>query len=175
MFKAPAILRRLNLGLNTNTLYYRKSKFIEIPTDRVFNTILDIPNYHNFVPWCTESRWIDQPIRDHSPQFHRNAILTVNFLFVKESYVSKVSYEPHRYIKAVASDSKLFEKLDTTWALQSENNGTLIDFSICYKFRNPLYQHLSNTFNDKIAKTMLSQFVNECNFRLNSDKRLYNT
>ncbi|BAM40791.1 uncharacterized protein TOT_030000053 [Theileria orientalis strain Shintoku] len=174
MFKAPAILRRLNLSLNTDILYYRKSKFIEIPTNHVYNTILDIPNYHKFVPWCTESHWIGQPIEDDYSKIHRNALLTVNFLFVKESYVSKVSYEPHRYIKAVASDSKLFEKLDTTWALQSENNGTLIDFSICYKFRNPLYQHLSNTFNDKIAKTMLSHFVDECNFRLNPYKRCHN-
>uniref|UniRef100_A0A3B0MTL9 Polyketide cyclase / dehydrase and lipid transport, putative n=1 Tax=Theileria annulata TaxID=5874 RepID=A0A3B0MTL9_THEAN len=164
MYKGYNILK--NIKLNTNILIYKKTKLVDLPIKIIYDTIIDIPNYHKFVPWCKESNWIDELNEDIKN--YRKALLTINFLLLKESYISKVSFEPYNYIKAIAYDSKIFEKLDTNWNLKKTENGTIIDFSISYQFRNPFYQHLSNTFNNSITKTMLSQFIKECYHRYNS-------
>ncbi|EAN30672.1 Polyketide cyclase / dehydrase and lipid transport family protein [Theileria parva strain Muguga] len=174
MFKGYNILRGINLGLNTELLIYKKRKLVNLPVKIIYDTIIDIPNYHKFVPFCHESNWLDEAKTEEKSEINdegtkiRNALLTVNFLLFKESYVSKVIFQPYNFINAMAYDSEIFERLDTRWNLSALESGTAIDFSICYRFRNPFYQHLSNTFNNTIAKTMLTQFIKECTHRHNS-------
>ncbi|EKX73112.1 conserved hypothetical protein [Theileria equi strain WA] len=161
------MFKNLNFIFNSKVFNYQDSKIVRLPRNVVYNTIADVPNYHRFLPWCKESEWVSDvhSINDSKKKIARNAILTVHFALIRESYVSKVILEPEKAVQAIAADSILFERLDTNWEMTCKEDVTLINFSICYKFNNPFYQHLSTSFNSIIANTMLRHFIEECHSR----------
>jgi len=80
-----------------------------------------VASYPHFVPFCTGSRIIDKA-RDgdsSTSPVSMDAELTVGFLSLKESYISKVTCKPFLSVEAVASSSTpLFKTLSTTWRFQ---------------------------------------------------------
>ena len=63
---------------------------------QLYNVVADVASYPRFIPFCTGSRIIDKVRHGDSSTspISMNAELTVGFLSLKESYVSKVTCRP---------------------------------------------------------------------------------
>ncbi|KAK1444322.1 hypothetical protein BgAZ_102280 [Babesia gibsoni] len=169
------MLRGLNLLSTVKPVHHKKSQLITVPRELVYRTVLDVPSYCRFLPWCNQSAWIDsnEPCDLQAIRGQRLARLSVDFKIFKESYVSKVTFEAHNYIKAVAADSDLFDNLDTVWEFKEQGDSTLIDFYITFNFRRDLYQTISSSLSHMLAKKMLDHFIKECHLRHKSDTFLH--
>ncbi|ORM40775.1 putative coenzyme Q-binding protein [Babesia sp. Xinjiang] len=165
------MLKCLNLFTLTGPLHYKKTKLLSIPRGIVYNTVLDIPSYSQFLPWC-KSYWIDyaNDCELAARPGQRKACLTVDFKLLKESYTSQVQFEPLDYIRAVAADSALFETLDTVWEFKDQGDATIVNFYIVFKFNLGVYQRISASMSDTLTNTMVEQFVKECYRRHNNQK-----
>ncbi|KAK1936901.1 hypothetical protein X943_003580 [Babesia divergens] len=158
MFKGCKLL------FSAKPFHHTTAQLVTVPIDLVYSTVLDVPSYSRFLPWCKRSQWIgEQNLCESSPLCgNRMASLAVDFKIFKESYTSNVSFEHCRYIKAVAADSDLFDTLDTVWEFKSQGDNTLIDFYITFKFHRELYQAISSSLGHMLTATMLEHFVKEC-------------
>jgi coenzyme Q-binding protein COQ10 len=110
---------------------------------QLYNVVADVASYPSFIPFCTGSRIIAKARHGDSSSSPESmdVELTVGFLSLKESYVSRVTCKPflsvevsavwslpeyrphhraHLSTQAVASSSTpLFKTLSTTWRFQS--------------------------------------------------------
>ncbi|GFE52695.1 coenzyme Q-binding COQ10 homolog mitochondrial-like, putative [Babesia ovis] len=168
---------RFNLIFLNKPFTYNKTQLLTIPRSIVYNTVLDIPNYSKFLPWCKRSYWIDNTDASEvlSSEGQRKAKLTVDFKLIRESYISKVQFDPLNRIQAVAADSGLFETLDTVWEFKDNGDSTIVDFNITFKFHLGLYQSISASMSNALTSTMVDHFVKECYRRHNNNGLLHNT
>lgn len=62
-----------------------------------------------------------------------------------ERYTSRVEVRPGEYVKALATDTRLFSRLVNEWHFKPgpTHNSTTVDFVVEYKFHNSLYAHVS--------------------------------
>ncbi len=73
------------------------------------------------------------------------AELQVGFSLFKESYTSRVEVCPNTFVKACATNTRLFSLLRNEWFFKPAPNkeGTIVDFVVQYQFHNALYAHVS--------------------------------
>jgi ribosome-associated toxin RatA of RatAB toxin-antitoxin module len=115
-----------------------------------------------------------------------DAKLEIGYPPIKESYISHVSMIRPHMVKAISTETRLFEylinewkfhkldncshpnKLDTTKKITSnENNESksnvedrcLVEFYVSFKFHSPLYAEITNLFLDKMFKQMVGAFT----------------
>jgi len=101
---------------------YHERKILPYQARQLYDVVADVGSYPRFIPFCTGTRIIDQKRQGDSPtsRISMDAEMTVGFLSLKESYVSKVTCTPYTSVEAVASSSTpLFKTLSTTWCFQS--------------------------------------------------------
>ncbi|KAK2194763.1 bifunctional START-like domain superfamily/Coenzyme Q-binding protein COQ10 [Babesia duncani] len=162
------MLRVNRILFKTECFNYKKQRVVNVPRHIVYNTVIDIPQYSLFLPWCNRSHWLNNGscTVDSSIKGQNEALLDIKFGLFHESYVSRVSYEPFNQIEAVAANNSLFEKLDTLWKLDEiDQYKTLVDFEISLKFHNCVYQRLMKSFKYTITNAMLHHFIVECENR----------
>ena len=106
---------------------------------QLYEVVADIASYPRFIPFCTGSRILSKSRQRESATspLTMDAELTIGFLSMKESYVSKVTCKPYIsvevrmivriavpcltkcFLQAVASSTTpLFKTLSTTWRFQ---------------------------------------------------------
>ncbi|EIN10774.1 hypothetical protein PUNSTDRAFT_100548 [Punctularia strigosozonata HHB-11173 SS5] len=111
------------------TQEYHQQKILPYTRRQLYNIVSDVSSYPNFVPFCTNARILTtspilQPMSsDRAQQLPAPSVmeaeLTVGFMSLKESYVSRVTCVPHDSVRAEASSSTpLFKTLVTEWRFQ---------------------------------------------------------
>jgi len=71
-------------------------------------------------------------------------------------------------LEAVASSSKLFEKLVTTWRFEpvpqspTVDDKTLVTLDLAFAFADPLYAAISAAFFGEVSKLMVQAFEGRC-------------
>nr|XP_056719793.1 coenzyme Q-binding protein COQ10 homolog B, mitochondrial-like [Euleptes europaea] len=124
--------------------------------EQMYDVVADIASYRLFVPWCTSSRVLSR----HN-EFSR-AELEVGFPPVVERYISEISLVPHRQIRAVSKDGRLFQHLETLWQFGPGRAGhpdtCTLSFYVSFEFRSILHSQLANLFFDEVVKQMVSAF-----------------
>ena len=162
---------------------YREKRLIGYSQQQLFNIIVDVNRYAQFVPWCASSRI-------KTRQSHRipgdrietvmHAELGIGFKAFNESYTSKVVAIEPSSIKAVAADSSIFRILTNSWTLTPAPHAALrssplsptqlkdlpphqypacyLDFYVAFEFRSLLYAQVSALFLDEVSKMMVASF-----------------
>jgi coenzyme Q-binding protein COQ10 len=72
---------------------------------QLYNVVADVASYPSFLPFCTGSRIISKTRHEDSSSSTESmdAELTVGFLSLKESYVSRVTCKPFASVEVSAS------------------------------------------------------------------------
>ena len=128
----------------------------------LFNIVLDIEKYPEFIPWCNSATI-------HSKNKNKIiADLNVKYKFFKKTFTSDVSYDSKVLRIDVMYISGPLKQLQTKWKFKKLNkNQTKVLFEIKYEFNNFFYQKMSELFFDLIEQKMIDSFKERADKILN--------
>lgn len=121
----------------------------------LFNVVADVNSYSEFVPWCTDSRIVRR-----IDERHVAADLSVGFKMLSERYTSLVTLDPYHSVKVDVPHSTLFDYLINDWIFEKgpDKVSTRLCFYVEFRFRNPLYQRITDLFFNEVVKNMVTAF-----------------
>ena len=158
VFVYDVILQKkiISRSIFTKVLQHSEKRKVSVPVNVMYNVVLDVDKYKDFIPWCTKSSVVFK-----SKQTAR-AKLAIGFGFIQEHYNSTLIFKESKYIKAICTDGLLFNMLDCTWKFSEGPlpSSTNIEFDVSFEFRSMIYSNLAQKFFDEIVKKMVAAFEN---------------
>lgn len=144
------------------TLKHNERKLVRVPPSVMYETVKNVENYRNFVPYCTSS------VVTSKTENSSRARLSIGFGPIQERYTSKLSFKHPEYVEALCSDGTLFYSLNCMWKFKPVKaaNMCIIDFHVDFEFRSALYSRLATLFFNEVVKKMVSAFEEEAKRQL---------
>ena len=183
MFRSISRLHHpFSQSASTSETRLTERRVVNIPTKILFDTVLDVNGYKEFLPFCTGST----VTRTIQPGACFEADLAIGFKAFNASYTSRVSYArgsengpdasmpvPWR-IDAVSVGSSLFSKMDCHWAFHpTSGERTDVEFTIAFEVAGSswgLQSVLDAVFED-VANAQVSAFEERCRRVLSENRR----
>lgn len=137
---------------------YEEKKQFPYSVEQLFELVMDIERYPEFLPWAKAARIIE---RHHD---HLIADLLVSFKGVDEQYRSHVSFAHPSRIEVKQVEGKgPFATLFNSWNFTSTEEGAELHFYIEFEFRNFLLRSLMGTIFTNAQHTMIEAFIKRAN------------
>lgn len=142
-------------GLHTHHL----TKRVGVSPQDLFRVVSDVERYKEFVPFVTQS-FIDTYDDTGLPT---QGGFRVGWRDYDEQFVCRLRCVANRSVVAESMTTLLFEHLHNEWkfrpaASRLAQPHTVVDFSLLFKFKNPLYNTVSALFQDRVSKIMIDAF-----------------
>jgi coenzyme Q-binding protein COQ10 len=124
--------------------------------EQLFQMVMDIERYPQFLPWCRAARILEQ-----TPEFMVGE-LVVSFKQLTERYTSKITpirggRIPEIHVELVRGP---FKKLSNHWKFEPrDDGGSNIHFFIEFEFKTKLLDHLIGAFFGKAQEKMVHAFT----------------
>ena len=136
------------------------------PLDLIENLILDIDNYKEFLPWCTNSKITFKKKNKNSIEII--ADLEIGYSFAKDVYTSHVKYDlTTKKIIVNAIDGPL-KTLENIWKLNKINkNECEVQFFINLELKNVILNKMLDKMFDIGFKKILNSFEKRAEFLAN--------
>lgn len=134
---------------------HKEQVFSPYSKDQIYNLVMDIEKYPEFLPWCYSARILSQ--KDDII----TAELTINFKAFTYSYVSEINVTKNSEDCLIEVKQKQgpFKRLLNIWHLKAVENGSLIDFTIECELKNPILGGVLKLFFDIAYKQMMQAFI----------------
>jgi len=186
MFRSISRLHPFSRTASTSETRLTERRVVDIPATTLFDAVLDVNGYKEFLPFCTGST----VTRTIQPGACFEADLAIGFKAFNASYTSRVSYArgsengpdtsrtqhspvPWR-IDAVSVGSSLFSKMDCHWAFHpASGDRTDVEFTIAFEVAGSswgLQSVLDAVFED-VANAQVSAFEERCRRVLSENRR----
>ena len=139
------------------------------PLDLIENLILDIDNYKEFLPWCTNSKIISKKKNKNSIEII--ADLEIGYSFAKDVYTSHVKYDIiTKKIIVNAIDGPL-KTLENIWTLNKINKSECeVEFFINLELKNIILNKMLDKMFDIGFKKILNSFEKRAKFLATSNQ-----
>eukprot|EP00741_Cyanophora_paradoxa_P003549 tig00000093_g3447.t1 len=133
---------------------HAERKLLGWSAEQLYNVVVDVDNYKEFVPWCADSRVVRRSANV------MEAELSIGFKVFVEKYTSRVEFQPQTMVKATSLNSALFHHLINEWKFEPGPlpNTCYLSFLVDFQFRSPLYSQLVQAFFDEVARRIVSAF-----------------
>lgn len=123
---------------------------------QLFDLVVDIEKYPVFLPWCRAARILKRGENEFLGE------LVISFAHITESYTSRVTFTPPQENMAGSIDVVMvkgpFEHLTNHWKFTPTANGTIIDFTLDFKFRSRILEKLIGSLFSKATNKMVTAF-----------------
>lgn len=138
---------------------HKEQVFSPYSKDQLYDLIMDIDKYPEFLPWCYAGRILNNDMEI------TEAELTINFKAFTYSYVSDITCKKssQNYEIKVKQKTGPFKNLLTIWNLSDSQDGTLIDFYIQCELKNPFLDGALRIFFEFAYKKMIGAFTQRAN------------
>uniref|UniRef100_A0A1I7XAI7 Polyketide_cyc domain-containing protein n=1 Tax=Heterorhabditis bacteriophora TaxID=37862 RepID=A0A1I7XAI7_HETBA len=142
---------------NNKEMAYSEKRLIGFSRDQMFDVVLNVADYHLFVPWCRRS------IVSHEHMNSQIAELEIGFPPLLESYTSRVIHVRPSVVHSVCLDESLFRTLDTTFrfgkGLPDNPLSCILHYDLTFEFKSSLHSRIAHLFFDNVVKTMVNAFL----------------
>ena len=130
-----------------------KSKYSK---DQLFELVMDINKYQEFLPWCQKSKIINH-ISDNNVE----AELVIDFKAFNYSYISNIeTFQSNNRNEILVTQKKgPFKSLTTKWQFIEIDSGTEIIFNITLLLKNPFLDKILKLLFDFTFKQMAQAFI----------------
>lgn len=122
--------------------------------DQIYDLILDVERYPEFLPWCSAAMVIEGERHDFI------ADLVIHYKAFNEHYRSRVlgvTNEKGAEVKVELVQGP-FKHLHNVWVLERYENKAKIRFFIDFQFKSGLLEVLLGAFFEKACKKMVAAF-----------------
>lgn len=152
-------------------LSYKYSKKVNCSPKQIFDVVIDIKNYKNFIPFVTNS-FHDLPyqinhspsdVNNHSQQGNGTGGFEMNWNGYQEEINCQISYKVNQEIIS-RCETGIFKHLLVQWNFSPFKNNltnkeqTNVELNLDYEFNNFLYNNLSSLVNQQLSKLMIKSF-----------------
>lgn len=131
-------------------------KVLDFSVEQLYNIIIDIDSYQEFVPWCGGSRVLE---RYNS---YLIADLVIKFKLYTEKYRSKVAFEAPNGGFALVEAEMIegpFKYLTNNWRLSKKNSQqTLVSFFVDFEFKSSVLDKVVGLVFESTSKRMIEAF-----------------
>lgn len=145
---------------------HQETKILPYPRDQLFDLVLDIAKYPEFLPWCTAAR-----IRERTDT-QILADLAIGYKLLNETFTSQVVFKRPESISVEYKDGP-FKYLRNNWKLSDAKDpvnpknpvtqlanqpATQIEFDVDFEFRSSLLDAAFQKVFHKAVHKMVSSF-----------------
>ena len=139
---------------------HKKTYYSIFSPKQLFNLVMDIEKYPEFIPWCNEAK-----ILDHPQDNIKNAELNATFAGISEKYSSRVESTPPKSQNDNAEINTYiisgpFKHLHSKWNFQyeKEQHKTRVEFYIEFEFSSQMLQMMIGKIFENASMKMLAAF-----------------
>lgn len=132
-------------------LTHSEQRFLPYTPEQMFDLVLDIEKYPEFLPWCVAARITK---RTGDALF---ADVVVGYKMFRETFTSRVAFtRPERV--DVEYQKGPMKHLENHWLFHPHNNGCLVNFHVSFEFKSKIFQSVISQFFDKAISKMVNAF-----------------
>ena len=132
--------------------HFSDERILPYLPQQLYDLVIDIESYPDFLPWCVDAR-ITQRDADYLI-----ADVTAGYLFLTETYTSKVTYDPYYAIQAEYIKGP-FKHLINCWEFLPHPQGCELKFYVDFEFSNGFFNKLANHVLIEVTERMVASFI----------------
>ena len=138
---------------------FSETKYLPHPSLDLFDIIVDVDKYAEFLPWCVASR-----VRQSNDDGSLIADLSIGYGSLREKFTSSVSSDRDELRVTTTQAAGPFKHLRSEWRLLNvTDGGTMISFEIEFEFRSFLLEKVIGAVFESAAHKMISAFEKRAN------------
>ena len=122
----------------------------------LLNVVADVKSYENFIPFCSYVDIFDRSLSKELECF--SALLSINFKFITEDFLTKVSVNREKSTISIIGDTKPFKSLIAEWSFIEKDKYCKVTFSLEVSFTSIIKEGLVSISFEKVASTILDAF-----------------
>ena len=135
---------------------YKQAKIISSGIQSIYDLVIDIESYPDFLPWCAHTRILEKSNDKIISE------MVVSFSGITEKYTTKVTTQPVKKGCAKVEINMIsgpFKFLNSSWELHNKShNTTLVEFQINFAFKSMLLEKLIGKVFSKACNKILHAF-----------------
>ncbi len=141
--------------------HYQDSKFVPYRVEDIYDLVLDIASYPEFLPWCKAARITST--HEEGEKTHINADLVIAFAAFRERFSSHVVGDKSANVIKVDYLEGPFKNLDFLWKFAPRQRdekllGTDVEFAVDFEFRSRILQAAIGQVFDLAMRRVMSAF-----------------
>ena len=141
-------MRSVSFDLKTYSRTFSVSK----PIDEVFNVLNDVEDYQSFIPFCSESKIIEQK------ETVIKASLVLSFLNTSTQFISENEFKENEFINMEFVQGP-FRSFHAKWLFDSiSENKTDLTFKMSYSISNPITELMFSKNIDVVSQRIIEAF-----------------
>ena len=137
---------------------YKIVKELNYSDKQMFDLIIDVEKYPEFLPWCKSTNIYDKDTNI----FYSD--MEIGFNLIKEKFTSRVTTLSTKRIHSEAISGP-FNKMNNTWEIENiSHNKCKITLNIEFDFKSFLLRNLMGKLFEVSAIKMIDAFENRANY-----------
>ena len=141
---------------------YKTIKKLNFSDKQMFDLIIDIEKYPEFLPWCKSTNIYDK----NTNIFYSD--MEIGFNLIKEKFTSKVTVIESKKIHSEAINGP-FHKMNNLWEIEKlSKNKCMITLNIEFDFKSFLLKNLMGQLFEVASIKMIDAFENRADYLYNN-------